>query len=159
MTMNMTIYRDEATQMQEGHDEGWHEDAPRDGCPSCMRRELSSYPERPPKGEKRHKGMTTTYTHAAPYIREQALNAAARRLTATTQKSKREHTGELMGLIKALKIMAASEDCQDMPIGFAEFTAGPFTEVFAEVERFVGGAHEMQALGFTEGSAGHGHQH
>jgi hypothetical protein len=156
--MNMTIYRDEATQMQEGHDEGWHEDAPRDGCPSCMRRELSSYPERPPKGE-RQKGMTAVYSHAAPYIREQILNATSRRLSATTQKSKREHTGEMTGLIKALKILLASPEGTDSPIGFPKFTAGNFTTTFAEVERFVGGTHEMVALGFTEGAAGHGHEH
>lgn len=157
--MHMTIYRDEAAQMQEGHDEGWHEEAPRDGCPACQRRELSSYPERPPKGEKRHRAMSVHYTHAAPYIREQVLNACANKLSAKTQKKRAHYDGEMYGLIKALKIMSQSDDCQDMPVGFAKFTAGKFETVFAEVERYVGGAHEMQALGFTEGAAGHGHEH
>ena len=47
--MRTTIYRDEAREMDDAHAE-FHvppDGTPRDGCPSCDRRELSSYPERP----------------------------------------------------------------------------------------------------------------
>jgi hypothetical protein len=156
--MNITIYRDEAAQMDEAHAEGWHEEAPREGCPSCSRRDLSSYPERPPKG-KRKRGMTAHYEHAAPFIREQILNAGSRKLHATTQKARREHVGEMTGLIKALKILLSSPEGEDSPIGFPKFTAGNFGETFAEIERFVGGAQEMVALGFTPAADDHEHGH
>jgi len=45
--MRMIITREEAQDMADAHDEGWHRPPnglPREGCPECERRDLSSYP-------------------------------------------------------------------------------------------------------------------
>ena len=38
-------------------------------------------------------GLTTTYSHAAPYIREQLLNAASLKLSQSTQRERKFYTG------------------------------------------------------------------
>lgn len=38
------LSREDARELADAHGEGLHAEAPRDGCPECDRRELSSYP-------------------------------------------------------------------------------------------------------------------
>lgn len=40
----MKITREEAQDMSEAHADGLHEEWPREGCPDCEDRPLSSYP-------------------------------------------------------------------------------------------------------------------
>lgn len=42
--MRHGITREEARDMEQAHAEGLHDELPRSGCPTCDRRELSSYP-------------------------------------------------------------------------------------------------------------------
>lgn len=42
--MRMVITREEARDMEQAHAEGYHDELPREGCPTCSDRELSSYP-------------------------------------------------------------------------------------------------------------------
>lgn len=44
------IYRDEARGFSDAHADGLHDEAPRQFCPECEGRELSSYPVRPTDG-------------------------------------------------------------------------------------------------------------
>jgi hypothetical protein len=93
-------------------------------------------------------GITTTYSHAAPYIREQLLNAASLKLSQSTQRERRFYMGMMQGLVHALKILMSSPEGQDSPKGYPEFHGA--RGAYAEVERFVGGEHEMRELGFIE---------
>jgi hypothetical protein len=42
--MRNYVTREEAMDMEDAHAQGLHEETPRDFCPTCTRRELSSYP-------------------------------------------------------------------------------------------------------------------
>ena len=153
--MRMVITREEAMDMEDAHAQGLHEETPRDGCPTCQRRELRSYPtaaevDAKQPGIGRRKMLTVTYSSAAPYIREALLNAAGLKLHARTQRDRKEYVGEMMGLVRALKILLASPEGQESPVGFPEFHGAH--GAYEEVERFVGGEHEMIALGFKEAS-------
>ena len=92
--------------------------------------------------------VTTTYSHAAPYIRHSILNTASLKLGAQRERDKSRLSGEMFGYIAALKILLASPEGADSPVGYPEFRGRP--EAVAEVTRFVGGEHEMQVLGFIE---------
>lgn len=50
--MRTVVYRHEAREMSDAHAEGLHFESPRDYCPDCMNRELSSYPVAPEKAAK-----------------------------------------------------------------------------------------------------------
>lgn len=90
--------------------------------------------------------LTTTYSHAAPYIREKLLSAASLKLSARTQRDQRFYMGEMQGLVHALTIFLSSPDGLGSPTGFPEFHGA--SGAYEEVERFVGGEHEMRELGF-----------
>ena len=47
--MRTLVYRHEAQEMTEAHAEGLHADSPREFCPQCEGRDLSSYPPAPDK--------------------------------------------------------------------------------------------------------------
>jgi hypothetical protein len=93
--------------------------------------------------------ITTTYSSAAPYIRESIMRAASGRINAKTQKRRREYTGELFGLVHALKILLRSPEGVDSPAGYPEFYGGNEQLVLADIERFVGGPKQMLELGFV----------
>jgi len=93
-------------------------------------------------------GLTITYSHAAPYIRHQMLNAASSKLATKTQRDKRYYTGVMHGLTLALGILLKSPEGQDSPKGYPEFHGA--TGAYDEIARFVGGEHEMRELGFIE---------
>lgn len=142
--MRIAIYRDEAVQMDDAHGEGLHEETPRDGCPSCSRRELSSYPERPK--------VKTAYSRAAPFIREQIINTAGLKLSANTQKKHAEYVGQMFGLTQALQIMMTAEDTKSLCIpGRPKFRGDP--RAIDEVKRYLGSNHEWVRLGFDEEEA------
>jgi hypothetical protein len=42
--MRTVITREEAMDMEDAHAQGFHEEFPREGCPTCQDRTLSSYP-------------------------------------------------------------------------------------------------------------------
>jgi hypothetical protein len=91
--------------------------------------------------------LTRTYSHAAPYIREQILNTAGLKLSAKLKRDQARWSGQLHGLIQALEIMLRSDDTKDSPVGNPEFRGDK--RAYAEVERYVGGPKEMAKLGFV----------
>lgn len=153
--MRMTITREEAYDMEDAHSQGLHEELPRDGCPTCQRRELSSYPtaaevarSMPP----RQRGLTTTYSSAAPYIREALMRTTSTKLSAKTQRDRIKYAGGMHAFVSALKILLHSPEGKDSPIGYPDYHGSNESKVLAEIERFVGGEGEMIALGFKEAS-------
>ena len=94
--------------------------------------------------------LTKSYSHAAPYIREQILNATSLKLTASTQRDKRSYSFEAHGLIKALDILLRSPEGEDSPAGYPEYHGFNEAAVLAEIERYVGGEDRMLELGFKE---------
>lgn len=95
-------------------------------------------------------GLTTTYSHAAPYIRDAILSAAQSKLTATTQRSQREYLGQMFGLTRALDILLNSPEGKDSPEGQPTYRGIDPSGVWAEVERFLGGADRMAVYGFVK---------
>ena len=92
--------------------------------------------------------LSTTYSHAAPYIRLQVLNAARQKLNAKTIRKQRECSGQMFGMIQSLDILLSSPEGKDSPIGYPDYHGGNEKAVLAEVERYVGGEHRMRDLGF-----------
>jgi hypothetical protein len=148
----MVITREEAYDMEDAHSQGLHDELPREGCPTCSRREPSSYPTAAEVASKqprpRQHGIKVTYSSAAPYIREALMRAASRKLSQRTQREQARASGEMQGLVSALKILLASNDGKDSEVGYPDYHGVNEGRVLAEIERFVGGAHEMIELGF-----------
>lgn len=94
--------------------------------------------------------LTTSYSHAAPYIRIAILESAAGRLNAHTQRKQREYVGEMFGLTHALKILLSSPEGADSPTGYPPFHGINERRVLELVEEFVGGSAQMRALGFRD---------
>jgi hypothetical protein len=150
--MRMVITREEAYDMEDAHSQGLHDELPREGCPTCSRRETSSYPTAAEVASKsaqpRQRGLTVTYSSAAPYIREALMRAVSVKLAAKTQRDRARHVGEMQGLVSALKILLRSPEGKDSEVGYPDYHGANEGRVLAEIERFVGGAHEMIELGF-----------
>lgn len=93
-------------------------------------------------------GIQVEYSHAAPYIREALMRAADGKLSQTTQRERARKDGEMLGLTKALNIMMRSNDTKDSEVGYPDYHGVNESKVLAEIERYVGGRHEMVKLGF-----------
>ena len=94
--------------------------------------------------------LTTTYSHAAPYIRLQILNAVNTKMNAKTQRKQREYTGQMFGLTMALDILMHSPEGEDSPAGYPDYHGGNEKATLKEIERFLGGPERMFELGFYE---------
>lgn len=92
--------------------------------------------------------ITTTYSHAAPYIREAIMRATYSKLNQTTQRERARMEGKMFGLVSALKILLASPEGENSEIGYPEWHGTGETAILTELTRYVGGEHEMVALGF-----------
>jgi hypothetical protein len=138
--------------MEDAHAQGFHDEMPREGCPTCSRRETSSYPtaaEVASRGaQPRQRGLTVAYSSAAPYIREALMRAASIKLAAKTQRDRARNVGEMQGLVSALKILLRSPEGKDSEVGYPDYHGVNEGLVLTEIERFVGGEGEMIELGF-----------
>jgi len=52
------ITREQASDMEDAHAQGSHDELPREGCPACEGRELRSYPTAAQVAARRQKGNT-----------------------------------------------------------------------------------------------------
>lgn len=94
--------------------------------------------------------LTVSYSHAAPYIREQILNAVRQRLNAKTLREQRYHVGVVYGLTSALEIMYRSDDLKDnIPDGWAPYRAGQDHAVLEWLANYMSGEDRLKELGFT----------
>lgn len=59
--------------------------------------------------------ISSSYSHAAPYIRRELCYAAYAADRASTQRAKREATAKMYGLALALEIMSRSKDQTPVP--------------------------------------------
>jgi hypothetical protein len=94
--------------------------------------------------------LDTKYSHAAPYIREQILNHAGLKLSASTQRKQQYHLGVMYGLTSALEIMQRADDTTSEP-GYPEFHGDK--RAIDEVKRWLGGDDRWRELGFEEEQA------
>lgn len=90
--------------------------------------------------------MISTYSHAAPYIREAILNTMSLKLSANTKRDQYAYGFQLHGLIQALEILLASPEGKNSPTGQPDFWG--HRGAYAEAERYVGGRERMLKLGF-----------
>ncbi len=95
-------------------------------------------------------GLTVTYSSAAPYIREAIIRATYSKINESTQRERARKEGTMYGLVSALKILLASPEGENSEVGYPEWHGTGETAILTELERYLGGAHEMQALGFIK---------
>jgi hypothetical protein len=90
-------------------------------------------------------GLTHSYSHAAPFIRQQLCYAVNHAENARTQKGRREGFATAHGLAKALEILRVSED-YSFTDGIAEREALP-PQAVEQTIRFLGSsAHEILGI-------------
>ena len=92
--------------------------------------------------------IKVTYSSAAGYIRERAMQAAYSKLNQHTQRERARKSGELHAYITALEILLHSPEGQDSEAGYPDYHGTGETAVLIEIERFVGGRDRMIELGF-----------
>jgi len=93
--------------------------------------------------------IKVTYSSAAGYIRERAMQAAYSKLNQTTQRERARKTGEMHAYVTALEILLASPEGKGSEPGYPDWHGGSSeSRVLDEIERFVGGRERMVELGF-----------
>jgi hypothetical protein len=93
--------------------------------------------------------LKVTYSHAAPFIRQQVLAHADLKLSASTQRERRYEVGVMYGLTSALQIMMQAEDTKELVVpGRPKFRGSK--RAIDEVKRYLGGEQEWAKLGFDQ---------